>query len=136
MTAARHAFGGEFAVEQILFLLTEDGLDGLHDRDLRLHPAESLNLVDRRLQLLRIDERVVALSVIVAAEPQRDVVRIGDLVKHELVARDLRDVDRDLRPRNGAWTERKYEGGDNKSRDGHDRSTPFQGRRRIFRQKR
>ena len=45
---------------------------------------------------LGIDDGVITLAVVVAAEPNSDVPRIGHLIEIELVARDLRHVDRHL----------------------------------------
>src|SRR5262249_32612992 len=74
----------------------EDRFDGVHDGLLRLQPAVARDLLHVRGQFLGIDERVVALAVIVAAQPDRDVLGIGNLVERELVTGDLGAVDRRL----------------------------------------
>src|SRR5262249_11793956 len=50
-------------------------------------------------KLLHIDDRVVSLAMIIAAQPDRDVLRSGDFVTGELVTCNLGNVQHDLRPR-------------------------------------
>jgi hypothetical protein len=81
----------------MLFLRTEHALDGLHDRHLGLQPAEGFDFVEVCVQLLGIDKRIAELCVIITAQPESNVLWIGHLVERELIARDLRNIDRDLR---------------------------------------
>jgi hypothetical protein len=83
-------------VRRMLSGRADDGFDGLHDGRLGLLQAESLDLIGGRGEQLGIDKGIVALAVIIAADPDCDIPRIRDLEEDVLIAGNFGDVDRDL----------------------------------------
>src|SRR5262245_6367687 len=67
----------------------EQCLCGFHDRCRRIPETEVSQLLDIRVQILGVDNSVAAHSIVIAAQPDRDVLRIGDFVAHELVTGHL-----------------------------------------------
>src|SRR5215470_17878712 len=63
--------------------------NGLHDQGLRVATTIILHLLCSLRERLGIDSRRAALAVVVAAQPDRDVLRICDLVADVLIACDL-----------------------------------------------
>src|SRR5437660_9383665 len=55
-------------------------LDGLHHRKLWIGDAEIAQFRDLAREVLRVEHRVAPFPVVIAAQPEGDVLRIGDLV--------------------------------------------------------
>jgi len=81
----------------------------MHDQLFGIGDAILRQLVEILGKHLSIDERIIVLGVVVAVEPDGDVLRIGDPVAGELLAGNLRYIDRHLglRTRNGDQDERQ-----------------------------
>jgi hypothetical protein len=73
----------------LVVLDIEQCLCRLHDRCRRIPEAEISQLFGIVVKALRVNDSIAALPIVVAAEPDRDVLRIGDFVAHELVTRHL-----------------------------------------------
>src|SRR5262249_49925169 len=81
-----------------LTAFSQNLFDSLHDWNLKilLVAAIVLHLAHVFFQGLQINHSVVALGVIVTAQPRGDEPRLADFVMHELVTVDFRNVDRHL----------------------------------------
>src|SRR5262249_28788643 len=67
-------------------LLDPHRLDCLHDAIRPIAPAIIPDFGTVFLELLLVDERVVALAVRIAVQPQNDVARVGETPGYELLA--------------------------------------------------
>jgi hypothetical protein len=91
-----------------LLRFAEQRFDGLHDQRLRISTAIRLQLSRIRDEALRLESRITALAVVVAAQPDRDVLRTRNLVSPQLLACDLCYIERHLRPRRRNGSEGEY----------------------------
>ena len=73
----------------LLFFQSKHRFTCLHDQDLGILDAVSFQRLRIFHELLHIDDCVTLLAVIVAAQPNRDVLRSGNLVTGELLTCDL-----------------------------------------------
>ena len=77
----------------------EQFLHRLHDRRLRILKTIISELFRIREEPLGVERRITAFSVVIAAKPDGDVLRIGNFMAGVLTAGNFCDVQRDLRPR-------------------------------------
>jgi hypothetical protein len=74
-----------------------------------MRDAIVLHLFQIFFEAINFDDRVVSLAVIVAAQPKGDIIRIRNGIAPELLARNLRDIDRDLRLRGRDYETEEYQ---------------------------
>src|SRR5262249_3368342 len=70
----------------------------IHDKCLRIAKTEVSHLFRLREESLRIERRITTFAVVIAAQPDRDVLRICNLVAGVLLTCDLCNIPRDLCP--------------------------------------
>ena len=85
-----HAIGPLFVRRKQLF-------DSFHHRPLNVRLTVPHKLLRIRLELPNIDDHVVALAAVIAAQPNRDMLRVSDFEKDVLLAGDFRHVHHYLR---------------------------------------
>jgi hypothetical protein len=83
----------------LLLAVAENCCNRLHNCDLWIRDAVVLHLFQIFFKALNFDDRVASLAVIVTAQPKGDIIWIGNCIAPELLAGNLRDIDRDLRLR-------------------------------------
>src|SRR6266536_6202354 len=79
-----------------LFVGAQHCFDSLHNCHIRIHDTISLHLVRICLKLLGLDDGIAALAVIVAVQPNGNVLVICDFILDQLFTCNLGDVERDL----------------------------------------
>ena len=95
---ANHIFPQSSGVGLDLIALSKS-FDGLHQRDIRILQAISLQFIRIRHELLSIDNHFATGAVIITAYPRGDKLGISDFVGRKLPAGYLGNVERDLRVR-------------------------------------
>ena len=73
----------------LVALDVEQYLGGFHDGCRRIPETEVSQLLEIRFQTLCVNNSVAAHSIVIAAQPDRDVLRIGDFVAQKLVTGHL-----------------------------------------------
>src|SRR5262245_30374119 len=96
VTGSADQNGGYIYGPALVVLDIEYDLRGLHDRSRRISETIVPQLPGARFEALRINDRVAAFAIEIAAQPDRNVLWIGNLVTHVLVTRDLRKIKRYL----------------------------------------
>jgi hypothetical protein len=83
----------------LLIAYTKKHFNRLHNCNRLMRDAVVLHLCQIFFEALNLDDRIVSLAVIVAAQPKGDIIGIRNRIAPELLAGNLRDIDRDLRLR-------------------------------------
>jgi hypothetical protein len=92
-----------------LFAYTEKRFNRLHNCNRWTRDAVVFHLFKIFFEALNFDDCVVSLAVIVTAQPKGDIIRIRNCIAPELLAGNLRDIDRDLRLRGRDCKTQEYQ---------------------------